>query len=53
MFVDRIYSSATLLEIYCIICGKRKFFNPPESSEEGKWLLKKEVLRSRATISPL
>ncbi len=53
MFIDRIYSSPMHLETYCILCGNRKFFNPPESSEEGKWLLKKEQLKAKATISPL
>jgi hypothetical protein len=53
MFIDRIYSSVMHLEIYCIMCGSRKFFNPPESSSQGQWLLKKEALRAKATISPL
>lgn len=53
MFVDRQYSSSTYLETYCLYCGFRKFFNPPQESEEGRWLLKKEALRAKATISPL
>ena len=53
MFVDRQYSSPMHLEIYCLYCGSRRFFNPPESSIEGQWLLKKEQLRAKATISPL
>jgi hypothetical protein len=53
MFIDRIYSSPMHLETYCILCGNRNFFNPPESSEEGKWLLKKEQLKAKATISPM
>jgi hypothetical protein len=53
MFVDRIYSSQTFLEVYCIMCGTRKFYNPPQDSEEGRWLLKQELLRAKTTISPL
>jgi len=36
-----------------MLCGNRKFFNPPNDSLEGKWLLKKEALKAKATISPL
>ena len=53
MFLDRIYSSPMHLESYCMLCGSRRFFNPPNSSEEGRWLLKKELQRSKATISSL
>ena len=53
MFIDRIYTSPNHLETYCIMCGFRKFFDPPESSSEGKWLLKKEQLKAKATISHL
>lgn len=53
MFIDRQYSSTSYLETYCIYCGTRKFFNPPQDSEEGRWLLQKEVLRAKNTISPL
>jgi hypothetical protein len=53
MFVDRQYSSVSHLETYCILCGHRDFFNPPQNSTEGRWLLKKEALRAKATISPL
>ena len=53
MFVDRQYTSAGHLETYCMYCGFRKFFHPPEDSKEGLWLLKKERLRAKATISNL
>lgn len=53
MFVDRQYSSVSHLETYCMLCGNRKFFNPPNESAEGRWLLKKEALKAKATISPL
>lgn len=53
MFIDRSFSSKDHLETYCITCGTRVFFHPPLESIEGQWLLKKEVLRAKATISPL
>ena len=53
MFIDRTFSSVNHLEVYCLTCGSRKFLNPPENSKEGRWLLKKEQLRAKATISPL
>lgn len=53
MFVDRQYSAVGHIETYCLYCGSRKFFHPPEDSEEGRWLLKKEQLKAKATISSL
>lgn len=53
MFLDRQFSSAMHMEIFCMSCGARRFFNPPENYAEGRWLLKKEVLRAKVTISPL
>ena len=53
MFLDRQYSSIGHLETYCISCGARSFYNRPENSAEGLWLLKKELLRMKATMSSL
>jgi hypothetical protein len=53
VFIDRTYSSPMHLETYCILCGTRKFYSPPDKTTEGRWLLKKEVLRAKATISSL
>lgn len=53
MFVDRQYSKIDHLEVYCLYCGNRIFFNPPTRSSEGAWLLQKEKLRAKSTISPL
>jgi hypothetical protein len=53
MFIDRVYNSVSHLEIYCLVCGSRKFFHPPSDSEEGRWLLKKEIERAKITMSPL
>lgn len=53
MFIDRIYTSISHIETYCIMCGNRKFFDPPQDSAEGRWLLKKEVSRTKATMSPM
>lgn len=53
MFLDRQFNTPGHLETYCMMCGNRKFYNPPENSSEGRWLLKKEVLRAKVTITPL
>ena len=53
MFVDRVFTSMSHLETYCFYCGSRKFFHPPSDSEEGRWLLKKEIERAKTTITPL
>ncbi len=53
MFLDRQHSTVGHLETYCMSCGSRNFFNPPGSSAEGSWLLKKEVLRAKVTMSSL
>jgi predicted nucleic-acid-binding Zn-ribbon protein len=53
VFVDRQYSSSSHLETFCINCGYRKFFHPPTDSAEGTWLLKKEALKAKATMSRL
>ena len=53
MFIDRQYTTIDHLEIYCISCGSRRFFHPPSESAEGSWLLKKELLKAKATISHL
>lgn len=53
VFVDRQYSSSIHLETFCIMCGYRKFFHPPEDSAEGLWLLEKERLLAKSTITTL
>ena len=53
IFVDRQYSSAQHMETYCMVCGERRFFHPPTGSEEGRWLLAKEILRAKSTITKL
>ena len=53
MFIDRQYTTMSHIEIYCMTCGSRSFFHPPEESMEGKWLIKKEVLRVKTTMSSL
>lgn len=53
LFVDRQYTSSQHLETYCIRCGTRNFFHPPQQSEEGRWLLAKESLRAKLTITSL
>ena len=53
VFIDRQYTTIGHIEVYCIICGKRKFFHPPDSTKEGRWVFAKEVLRAKSTMSPL
>lgn len=53
MLIDRIYNSINHIEIYCLLCGTRIFFTPPEKTSEGLWLLKKEQQRAKDTISLL
>ena len=53
MFVDRQYSSVDHLETFCIACGSRKFFHPPAQTGEGRWLLEKEKLLAKNTITTL
>jgi predicted nucleic acid-binding Zn-ribbon protein len=53
VFVDRQYSSVMHLETFCITCGNRKFYHPPTESAEGRWLLEKELYRTKSTITSL
>lgn len=53
LFVDRQYTKVDHLETFCLTCGSRKFYHPPSDSIEGQWLLKKEALRAKVTITPL
>lgn len=53
MFIDRQYTEISHIEIFCITCGFRVFFHPPSHTAEGKWLLEKEQLRAKATMSYL
>jgi predicted nucleic acid-binding Zn-ribbon protein len=53
MFIDRQYTTIDHIEIYCMKCGSRKFFHPPSETAEGSWLLKREKLRAKVTMSHL
>ena len=53
MFVDRLYTTADHVEIFCVICGARTFFHPPQGSEQGRWILQKELLRAKNIITSL
>lgn len=53
VFIDRQYSQINHLETYCVVCGLRIFYHPPSESKEGKWLLEKELLRAKFTITSL
>lgn len=53
VFIDRQYTSIDHLETFCVQCGERKFYHPPKNSKEGQWLLQKEILRAKATMTSL
>jgi predicted nucleic acid-binding Zn-ribbon protein len=53
IFVDRQFNNEFHIETYCIRCGERKFYHNPQESKEGRWLLLKEKLKAKSTISSL
>lgn len=53
MFIDRVFTTPQNIEVFCLYCGSRKFYNPPTASSEGRWLLQKENLRVKNTTSRL
>jgi hypothetical protein len=53
VLLDRQYSNLMHMETYCISCGLRSFFHPPRESEQGRWLLAKELSRAKLTITKL
>ena len=53
IFIDRQHTSESHIETYCIGCGDRKFYHPPQNSREGRWLLLKEKYRAKNTITSL
>ena len=48
MFVDRTFTENRNYEVFCIICGDRKFIS--KNTELGKWIHKKETQRETAAI---
>lgn len=53
IFIDRQYTSQMHIETYCVRCGERKFYHPPQDSREGRWLLLNEKYRAKNTITSL
>lgn len=54
IFIDRVYSSTNHIEIFCILCGFRKFYhNAFKDDETAKWLLMMEISRAKQSISQL
>jgi hypothetical protein len=53
VFLDRRHSTYNHLETFCILCGTRKFYHPPQDSNEGRWILQKELLLAKNTITNL
>jgi len=51
VFIDRVFSQKTRIELFCIMCGKRWFINKNKSGF-AKWLEQKEnKLRKNMFIS--
>jgi hypothetical protein len=53
VFLDRQYTAINHIETFCVSCGDRQFYHPPENSKEGRWLLQKEKLRAKVTMTNL
>ena len=53
VFVDRQFNSVMHIETYCVRCGDRKFYHPPQDTTEGRWLLLNEKFRAKNTITSL
>jgi RNase P subunit RPR2 len=53
VFIDRQYTTYDHVETFCVSCGDRKFYHPAQNSKEGRWLLQKELLMAKATITSL
>lgn len=52
MFIDRSFSEHNHLEVFCILCGSRKFYhNFDKKNGEGAWLWQMEQKRMAASIS--
>jgi predicted nucleic acid-binding Zn-ribbon protein len=52
VFVDRTFNADNHIEIFCIVCGSRKFYhNFSEGDKEAQWLMKMEKARAKLSIS--
>lgn len=49
VFVDRIYSERSHVELFCMICGKRWMIDK-EKSRFARWLMKMETAHASATL---
>lgn len=47
VFVDRIFSEKSHIELFCVMCGMRRMLDK-EKSVFAAWLLKKETAHSLA-----
>lgn len=48
VFIDRVFSDNKNFEVYCIMCGDRKFIG--KRTELGLWLARSEEARMNAAI---
>lgn len=54
VFIDRSFNALNHIEIFCILCGMRKFYhNFGPEDKEAQWLLKMEQIRAALSISSL
>ena len=53
VFIDRRFTAMIHVETYCILCGDRRFYHPPQNSVEGRWLLASELSRAKITIATI
>lgn len=49
MFVDRVYTTDNHVELFCIVCGARKFYHN-STEREALWLIQSEMKRIQALI---
>lgn len=52
VFVDRIFSEKTHVELFCLSCGKRWMLDKARS-KLARWLLRLEEARANATASSI
>jgi hypothetical protein len=54
MFVDRVFTSYSHLELYCMTCGKRDMYNNPERfGPEIRWIILSEKMRAKTNGNQL
>ena len=47
VFIDRVFSQKSHIELFCILCGKRWMLDK-ERTVLGRWLLEKETAQAKS-----